>query len=136
MVSKKTIPDEDPRKENIDKCILSALSSIESGLKSITVGGNDHDLLIELKTGQQWLRDDIREIKDGTTKRITDLETLKADKKDLDSLAEEVHIPREKRVRSLENKLSALWIMMAVYSAIGITMIVLILGHMWKVQVV
>ena len=35
----------------------------------------DHDLLIELKTRMEALRDDIRDLKDGTTTKIADHET-------------------------------------------------------------
>ena len=53
---------------------------------------NDHDLLIELRTEVKGMRVDIRDLKDGTTKRITDvehqandLEKNKASKVDLDN---------------------------------------------------
>lgn len=44
-------------------------------------GSDDHDLLIELKTVQTVMLSEIREIKDGTAKRIGDLETNKLDTK-------------------------------------------------------
>jgi hypothetical protein len=52
---------------------------------------NDHDLLIELRTEVKGMRVDIRDLKDGTAKRLTDverdvddLEKNKASKKDLE----------------------------------------------------
>lgn len=36
---------------------------------------NDHDLLIELKTKMDGLRDDVKNISDGTSKQISDHET-------------------------------------------------------------
>jgi N12 class adenine-specific DNA methylase len=38
-------------------------------------GAIDHDLLIELKTRMESLKDDIRDLKDGTTVKISDHET-------------------------------------------------------------
>jgi hypothetical protein len=52
---------------------------------------NDHDLLIELRTEVKGMREDIRDMKDTTGKRLTDvehqtieIEKYKASKKDLD----------------------------------------------------
>lgn len=53
---------------------------------------NDHDLLIELRTEVKGMRVDIRDLKDGMTKRLADvehqvieLEKNKASKVDLDT---------------------------------------------------
>jgi hypothetical protein len=51
---------------------------------------SDHDILVEVKTIQQIMVQDIKEIKDGTTKQIADLAANKADKKDLESLTKTV----------------------------------------------
>jgi hypothetical protein len=36
--------------------------------------GNDHDLIVELKTKIEGIRDDIKDLKDGTTEKIADHE--------------------------------------------------------------
>jgi len=58
---------------------------------------NDHDLLIELRTEMKGMRIDIRDLKDGTTQRLTEvehsvieLEKNKASKVDLDATNERV----------------------------------------------
>jgi hypothetical protein len=43
---------------------------------------DDHDLLIELKTKLDGLKADIKDIKDGTSRRIDNMETEKLDAKD------------------------------------------------------
>jgi predicted DsbA family dithiol-disulfide isomerase len=68
---------------------------------------DDHDLLIELKTAMGFLRNDIRDLSTGVTQKIAALESSKADKKDLEALALEVHGPRETRVRSVEDKIGS-----------------------------
>lgn len=45
---------------------------------------NDHDLLIELKTLMGGVKTDIQDLKEGTSKRIDDLEKEKIDKKEFD----------------------------------------------------
>jgi formylmethanofuran dehydrogenase subunit B len=46
--------------------------------------GNDHDLIVELKTKIEGIRDDIKDLKDGTTERIANhelrLNTLETEK--------------------------------------------------------
>jgi len=42
---------------------------------STALGGNDHDLLIRLETKMTGLKDDIKDIKDGTSAKIADHET-------------------------------------------------------------
>lgn len=56
---------------------------------------SDHDVLIELRTEVKGMRTDIRDLKDGTTKRLADLEHQaieleknKASKVDLDTTNE------------------------------------------------
>lgn len=58
---------------------------------------NDHDLLVELRTEFRGMRNDIKELKDGTTSRLAalekavdDLETNKASKVDLEKTNERV----------------------------------------------
>jgi hypothetical protein len=62
------------------KTIASAAA--EALKVSNTQKNNDHDLIIEIKTIQQTMLSEIREIKDGTAKRISDLEACKLDIKD------------------------------------------------------
>ena len=67
-------------------------------------GADDHDLLIEMRTQLKRLSEDIGELKNGTSKRIEDLECDKANKKEFDALAKEVYVTKEERIRKLENK--------------------------------
>jgi hypothetical protein len=45
-------------------------------------GGNDHDLLIELRTEMRGLRQDLKTLSDGVSTRVTNLENTKLDKVD------------------------------------------------------
>lgn len=63
----------------------------------------DHDLLIELRTEMRNIRADIKELKDGTAKRIDDLEKEKADKKELQTVQDKLNEDIETRIRVLEN---------------------------------
>ena len=61
---------------------------------SIEMRSIDHDLLIELKTRMEAIRDDIKDLKDGTTVKIADhenrifsLETSKTKQQTLTSIA-------------------------------------------------
>jgi hypothetical protein len=94
---------------------------------------DDHDLLIELRTRMEGLKTDIKDIKDGTTKRLTDLENNKVDKSEFNLLCDEIHVSREKRLRALENKTANYWISFTLYSALVLGMITLFVTHMWKV---
>lgn len=71
---------------------------------------DDHDLLIELKTQMSYLRSDILALSSGVTQKIANLETTKADKKDFEELHNEIHGPREDRIRTLENKVGNFFI--------------------------
>lgn len=59
---------------------------------------NDHDLLIELRTEMRGMRADIKDIKEGTTARLTALENNKMDKTDSDKVSEDF----ETRLRFIE----------------------------------
>jgi predicted transcriptional regulator len=63
----------------------------------------DHDLLIELKTIVHSIKDDIRDLKEGTTERISCLERDKADRKEMEELQTKVNKDIEIRVRRLES---------------------------------
>ena len=71
---------------------------------------DDHDLLIELKVGNQFIRDDIKSLSNGVTAKIEYLQENKADKKEFDELYTEIHTTREKRIRDLEDKTFNFWI--------------------------
>jgi hypothetical protein len=55
------------------KVVASAASEAAKVINA--KGAIDHDLLIELKTRMESLKDDIRDLKDGTTAKIADHET-------------------------------------------------------------
>jgi hypothetical protein len=59
---------------------------------------NDHDLLIELRTEMKAVRQDIKEIKDGTTDRLGKLEQ--------DHVSKQDHQDHEIRIRRLEYSLA------------------------------
>ena len=93
---------------------------------------DDHDLLIELKTRMEGLKTDIKNLTDGTTKRISDLEEGKADKVAFNDLCNEVHGVRENRLRKLENKTANFWIAFSLYSLAVVGMIGLLVFHILK----
>lgn len=100
---------------------------------------DDHDLLIELKTRMEGLKDDIKDIRDGTTKRICDLEENSAKKEDLgelqirlEQLSNEVHTTREIRIRKLENKADRFWITVSLYSAFILGLAGIMIAHIFK----
>jgi len=90
---------------------------------------SDHDLLIELRTEVLNIRDDIKELKEGTASRIINLEKDKADRVELDALQIKVNHDIEVRVRILENKTSKYMITLTLYSIAVGTMIALIVYH-------
>lgn len=84
----------------------------------------DHDLLIELKIGNQFIRDDIKSLSTGISLKIEQLQESKLDrkyfdefKKIFDDLDIEIHNTLEKRIRNVENKTFNVWI------ALGFVMI-------------
>lgn len=85
---------------------------------------NDHDLIVELKTLMSGVKDDIKDLKEGTSKRISDLENNKAEK-------EEFEIVR-KQVEILKSSKQTYFIMMSLYTA-GVAIILgLILIHIFS----
>jgi hypothetical protein len=92
----------------------------------------DHDLLIELRTEVQNIRNDIKELKDGVATRIASLETDKADRKVVEELQGKVNHDLEVRVRVLEGAKSNYYTMSVIYAGIGATMIGLILYHLFQ----
>lgn len=93
---------------------------------------DDHDLLIELKTRMEGLKADIKDIKDGTTKRITDLENGKADKDEFNKLCDEVHTKREDRLKRVEAATSKNWIYLVLYTLLTGGLATLLITHLFK----
>lgn len=90
-------------------------------------GSDDHDLLIKLSTQIERLSDDVKELKDGTSQKIVNLERDKADKCELNELKDTVYVANEKRLRSLETKVGNFWVTISLYSvALGALATVLI----------
>lgn len=85
---------------------------------------DDHDLLIELKVGNQFIRDDIKNLSSGISVKIEQLQEGKLDrkyfdefKKTFDELDIEIHTVTEKRMRVIEDRTFNVWI------ALGFVMI-------------
>ena len=93
---------------------------------------DDHDLLIELKTRMENLKDDIKDIKDKTTQRIQNLENYKIDKEEFDELRKGIIIPLKDRVRALESRTSNYTITLSLFTAAVISMMGLILFHIFS----
>jgi hypothetical protein len=104
------------QREEIDQAVVHAVKIIyeatseaakkvnESAEKSLVMSNKDHDLLIELKTAMNFIRDDIKNLSDGITKKVDDLEKNKADRKTVDDLITEIRTTREDRLKTLELK--------------------------------
>lgn len=73
--------------------------------------GNDHDLLIELKTKIEGIRDDIKDLSDGTTKQIADHET---------------------RLNTLETEKTKIVVLLGIASAIFSVLIGLLVYHLFQ----
>lgn len=71
----------------------------------------DHDLLVTIHTKLERALDDIRELKDGTTSRITHLEAEKTDRKDFETLQ-----------KDYDNRLK--WLERIAYGGIGILSVI------------
>lgn len=93
---------------------------------------DDHDLLIELKVGNNFIRDDIKNLSNGLTTKIDLLEKTKVDKKEFEELANEIHGSREIRMRNLENKTANFFITMGLVM-IGVgALFTLFIIHIYK----
>jgi hypothetical protein len=95
------------------------------------ISQSDHDLLIELRTEMQNVRNDIRDLKDGTATRIKCLEDNKVDLKDFKEIQKKLDEDMEVRLRKLEESKSIYYTSMLIYTAVGVTMIGLIIYHMF-----
>lgn len=93
---------------------------------------SDHDLLIELRTEMQNVRNDIKELKDNTANRIVNLEKDKADRQVVDGLQKTVNENHEVRIRKLEDSRSIYLTSMIIYNAVGVVMIGLIIWHLFQ----
>ena len=62
----------------------------------------DHDLLIRLDTNMMNLTDEVRLLRDGSAKRLTDVENGKLDKTSFDSFISTAFGDHEKRIRKVE----------------------------------
>jgi hypothetical protein len=96
------------------------------------ITNEDHDLLIELRTEMQNVRKDIKELNDGTSGRIKALESDKADRKDIEAIQTKLNTDVENRIRALEAAKSLYLTSMVIYTAVGGTMIGLIIWHLFK----
>jgi hypothetical protein len=92
----------------------------------------DHDLLIELRTEMQNVRNDIKELKDGTATRIQSLEKDKADRHIVDGLQRTVNEDHEVRIRTLESSKGNYFTAMLIYTGVGVAMIGLIIYHLFQ----
>lgn len=83
---------------------------------------SDHDLLIELRTEMRGLRTDVKELRDGTSDRLTLLEHQKMDKDEVRKLkeeADELHQGFEVRLRSIEDEQNNFKGKYAIIGAVG-----------------
>jgi hypothetical protein len=88
-----------------------AMAAAEALKVANVQSSNDHDLLIKLGEKMEGLKSDIKDIKNDSACKIAD---------------------HEIRVKKIENRMSALWIMVGIYTAVGATMIGLLLFHISK----
>ena len=72
---------------------------------------SDHDLLVRLDEQLRFIRDDIKELKDGTKTQLND---------------------HESRLKLLELSKSRYFWTITVYSSIGVTLIALVLKHIFQ----
>ena len=93
---------------------------------------SDHDLLIELRTEMQNVRNDIKDLKDGTTLIIQALEQNKADLKMVEALQRTLNVDFEGRIKTLEGSKLVYYTSMLIYTAVGVTMIGLIIWHIFQ----
>jgi hypothetical protein len=100
--------------------------------KQTMITNEDHDLLIELRTEMQNVRKDIKELNDGTSGRIKALESDKADRKDIEAIQTKLNTDVENRIRALEAAKGLYLTSMVIYTAVGGTMIGLIIWHLFK----
>jgi hypothetical protein len=90
----------------------------EAAANSIKVlqekGSNDHDLLIELKTRMESLRNDIKDIKDGTAVQLAD---------------------HEKRIFSMETSKTRTNTLMSIGIGIGAVIVSMLIAHLFGIGI-
>lgn len=62
---------------------------------------SDHDILVEVRTIQKFMVQDVKEIKDGMSLRIAIVEKDKADKKDLEVIIKQMESLKEFHNRTI-----------------------------------
>lgn len=85
--------------------------------------GQDHDLLIELRTEMRAVRVDIKDLKDNTSKRVDALESEKINAVEVFRMkqdADDIHHDHEKRLKKIES--------LTIYWAGGLAVINIIIG--------
>lgn len=108
-------------------------SSAAEVLKISTMrNSEDHDLLIGLKGQMERIITDIKDIKDGTSLRISNLEEDKADRQDFEELKKDIYGNREKRMRALESKTSNYFITLSLYTLATGGMLWVLINHILK----
>lgn len=112
---------------------LAAAAAEALKLASIK-SSEDHDLIIGIKGALERVIGDIKDLKDGTSNRISDLEDDKADKREFEELKKDIYGVRERRIRSLESKVANYFITLSIYTvAVGGT-IWIVVSHILKGQ--
>jgi len=98
----------------------------------------DHDLLIELRTEMKALRQDVKDLKDNTSKRVDALELEKVDKLEVTRLkgdVDKIHDDHEIRLRAVEKSwenFTGKWAILAVLGTIVLSALVSLIVSMWK----
>lgn len=127
---------EDAKKVIADAAGLASKAIADAAAISVKVlsvkNADDHDLLIELKVGNQFIRDDIKSLSNGVTAQLDQLQKNKADKVEFDALCTEVHVTREKRMRDLENKTANYMTTIALVMIGVAALFAIILTHVFK----
>lgn len=112
--------------KNASKSAIQLLATERAEAKKITDinGSNDHDLLIEVRTKLDRVLDDIQSIIASGANKV--------DQSEFDALKNEIHGPRENRMRSLENRLAGIWITISIYSLAIVALFGIVWNHLAK----
>ena len=97
-----------------------------------TKNSEDHDLIIEIRGQLNRVIDDIRKIENGTFAKITDLQNSKADKCEFEELKKDIYGVRERRIRSIENKVANYFITLTIYTLAAGGCLWMIIDHISK----
>lgn len=113
-------------------------SQASSAAKVVDVKqGNDHDLLLEVKTIQNIMLLELREIKTGTSQRISELQQQKLDIEDSYPVVYKAGVDNSilcygKQIAELEVSKIRITVLMGIASVIMSTLITLVVYHMFK----